>query len=977
MQTDRIVEHYNTLHKQHPFEHMDFWISLKLLLNTTEDCIEILSQLKKTASPRPDSMHFALQCGIEFDLIKFMVEEWVWEPWQMLDCDGKTPLHHAAVHTTDVRTVDLLGRWHTEWCLTRDKFGFTPLHCAIQNSRNINIVHALANCNPLSVQTKSASMLSMPNPRAAGATPLHLAVLAKSEFRIVQYLMNKFQSAVNVPNTNADLPIHDAIDMKSTNQIIALLTSGNNQNTYMSLLTDNSSNKIAVQQALEVAIDISSFTLLVVRTKSCISEICVDGATSISDMIDFEEASLAMYKKVDMVMYVIKYVVEDDIVDLLLSEFPSDGMIPPRNPSGDPPTTPPGTRRGGPLVGEGGGACGGLWATSPKSTLLHFAAGTKAPLAIMKKIYNYVPVAQRHACDSNSNSPLHYLLYNRHVPNVLDKTIFPQITTDSRFNTQPMDTRKKDAICYLLDESAKIGVVEFLVEAWPECVSIRNSNAQTPLDLAVTSYCQLDVIKFLYRKDKTLLHHIGYNGNTILHNASARIDIKHIMRQFNPHTTTGIILDLNTGSLLETLCFDSKCRTEVFMWIYSACEALARKKNIHNQLPVHIAAATDAEYSIIQKLVNKNGKEYLNTPDSYGNTPVQSMLSWEMGALHTNDKAIKHLVHEQVIQPLIVMQYMKNAVWSGQIDTDRLLLHNILSREEFTSKIVQHILPMVSMEDLMNKKTGIWAILENLKNSIVDQDAHVYISYYSNIIQAISPVLVDFRGLHFEETSRVTHLERSYSSCSKHLQAFESKFPNDIDKLLGIKSWLSNVSTRIECIRDSIKMNKQSDMNALHLIEDEERRVSTESKKRQNRSKRGLHTKIAVQPETTGNILKHEHDMLKIGYESLQMQHTALEKRHLELEQQYQTLVDKHDAHLQETVTLKVELRNVKQQHKSSQKQNKRLHGKLTKHEDDTLIIPPDQAVKNQHACTFCGCEATFCQLGIHTCKKCIDILYL
>jgi len=315
----------------------------------------------------------------------------------------------------------------------------------------------------------------------------------------------------------------------------------------MSLLTKNARNKTAVQQALEVAMDIHTFKLLIDRTKSCISAICVNGAdSSLSDMIDFEESSLAMNKKVDMVMYIIKYDVEEEIVDLLLSEFPSNGII---------------------------------QSQETENNLLHFAAATKAPLAIIKKIYNYVPVHVQRACDSNFNTPLHYLLYNRYVPHVLDTTIFPKIKMDSRFDPQPMDIRKQDAIDYLLHESANMSFVEFLVEQWPECVSIENNNAQTPLDLAVTSYCQLDVIKFLHRKNKALLHRIGYNGNTILHNVSARIDIKHIMRKFNRHTTTGIILNLDKDSLFETLCFDSRDRTEVFMWIYSACENLACKKN--------------------------------------------------------------------------------------------------------------------------------------------------------------------------------------------------------------------------------------------------------------------------------------------------------------------------------------------------------------------------------------------------------------
>ena len=1008
MQTKQIVEHYNTLHKQHPFEHMDFWISLKLLLNTTEDCIKILSQLNKIAYPPKtlsvknhkirSPLHFAIKCGIKFEIIEFMVEEWVWEPWQVLDCDGKTPLHHAAVHTTDVRTVDLLGRWHTEWCLTKDKTGFTPLHYAIQSSRKMNIVHALANCNPLSIQTKSGQMLSkynkdIPNPRA-GATPLHLAILAKSEMRIIEYLMNKFKDATNITNHNSNLPIHDAIEMKSSNEVIALLMSGNNQDTLMSLLTKNAMKKIAVQQGLEVGLDLYSMKLLIVRTKSCISEICANGpssllTTSLSDIIDFDEASLAMYKKVDMVMYIIKYAVQEEIVDLLLSEFPSDGFI---------------------------------RSQKTKNTLLHFAAATKAPLAIMQKIYNYVPVLQQRACDSNLNSPLHYLLYNRYVPNVLDKTIFPQIKMDFRFSPQPMDTRKKNAIYYLLHESANIDVVKFLVEKWPECVSIRNNNSQTPLDLAVASYCQLDVIKFLYRKDKTLLQQTGYNGNTILHNVSARVDIKHIMRTYNQHTITGIVLDLNKDCLFETLCFDSKDRKEVFTWIFSACGSLARKKNIYDQLPVHIAAANGAEYEIIQTLVNKYGKESLNTADSYGNTPVQSMLLWEMGALHTHDKIIKHLVQEQVVQPLQVMQYMKKAFWSGRIDTERLFIDNILSRKEFTNIIIQHILPMVSLEDLMHQTTGIWILLENLTNRILEQEVSphisVYIAYYSNVVQTIFPVLINSRG----DKNKKAHLEISYSTCSNHFQALSSKFSNSDDAFLGIKACLSNVLTQIEKLNDETKMTEVADMNAKHLIAEEEHDASDKSnmavKKRQNRSKRGLYTKRLV-TECTHDFHKHatiteqeiehtlqkKYDNLKKLYEDLQIQHSALEHKRSELEQQCRqnllennTLCSKNKTFLHENISLLLEHKNMKQEHKTTQKQNKKLQTQIKLHEirDDLQYVTAEDTFKKkdqaidvpcelisvetviiQHPCIFCGTKAILCELGIHTCRECIDILYL
>jgi regulator of replication initiation timing len=277
---------------------------------------------------------------------------------------------------------------------------------------------------------------------------------------------------------------------------------------------------------------------------------------------------------------------------------------------------------------------------------------------------------------------------------------------------------------------------------------------------------------------------------------------------------------------------------------------------------------------------------------------------------------------------------------------------------------------------------------------------------------------MDSHELNRGETKRVAHLQKSYMMCSTHLQALESKFSKE--NLLGIKVCLSNVLTRIEYIHDEIKMNEQADMNALHLIAQEE--ISSESqktvlKKRQNRSKRRSHTNRVVLevPDTENNgetmnqgtetILQHEHDNLKMLYEILQIQHNTLEQRYMELEQQYQENVietnamnTNHEAHLQETLTLNLELKNIKQQYKTSQKQNKRLNEKMiiqTQNEneviDDTSTklgmqdIKEDtiahtvfsEDLKTRKACIFCGYTANFCRVGIHTCKKCIDILYL
>jgi len=841
------------------------------------------------------------------------------------------------------------------------------------------------------VKNKSIELCDATN----GSTPLHLAVLAKSEHNIIKYLVEKYPESIRIQNKNLNLPLHDAIANHSPVEILKLLLPEDNASTNVSLLLENCKKNIAMEQSLERGVDLSSCIFLVNKTKQAIDSICrfeknqtgSDLHRAAQKVINFKDGLLCMKRRIDIAMYLIKYDVNEDITDLYLSEFPSDGII-----------------------RTEGYTC----------SLLHFAAIIKAPFYILHKIFNLIPENARRTTDLCGNTPLHYIFYNRYLPKIMDGTIFPEMILEKRFHPQAMNLQKQDSVKYLMHESSTLNIATFLYEMWPQSLHMQNNNKQIPSDLAVMSYCHLDVLKFLYSKNKWILQHIGFNGNTILHNVCARMNINHIIDKIDNSPTSCILLEMTSQFPHDALCFESKDRIDIFMWILQKCDSFVYKTNDFGQLPVHVAAINNAEFSILQKLAAKFRKGQLYTDDNLKNSPIHSMLQWQQGSLYKNDKLIRHLVQEQCLDKHKVLECLKHAVYNRLSDTSENSISNasesvilsILRNTDFVCNITKNALEILSVDEMMNEKSGILEIIKTLKDACLyhasSENFSVYLTYYTEIITVVFEILMRKHTVNSNHCNNIVYIEKAYAVCSAHLKIFTLNVLHETNAVKRIKSYFESISFAIQNIHREKTMAQKAETNAQDLIDEVERDAAqlivTRQKKKLARHRRGQAHKenntIEVEPVATLNSILNEKKLTLIedpkvvanefivqdeekpsllvnpqeladkstipeDYEELKEQHRKLTERHIELENMHNKLKQINSNHQKIKVQDANQIQDLKTDILSTPK--KMCASEFITRPKKMYII---------HPCFFCGGHGILCGAGIHTCFDCIDILF-
>jgi len=191
-------------------EPVDFWTHFKLLENLPKECMKILSKLYRSNSAQKSEvtksynpihnhnnlrvkspLHYALKSGACFAIIQFILDNIVIAECMMLNCDGKWPFHYAAIHTTNEKIIKLVGERIPELCAICDNSGLTALHYAIQNSRKFESISNIVNCSLLFVEKQSnfdvAEILLNANKKRIGATPLHMAMIVKSDYKVIEF----------------------------------------------------------------------------------------------------------------------------------------------------------------------------------------------------------------------------------------------------------------------------------------------------------------------------------------------------------------------------------------------------------------------------------------------------------------------------------------------------------------------------------------------------------------------------------------------------------------------------------------------------------------------------------------------------------------------------------------------------------------------------------------------------------------------
>jgi len=1053
--------------EKHSLQYMDSWITLRQTKKTVDEYIATIAPLYVTRKTRKSAnglrnmavqtqtpakhrsaLHFAIRCGMPREVIVFMLVRSEVGISKLQDHEGKTPLHYAAIHA-DADVIELVGAWSPQSALVRDFEGFTPLHLSIQRNRKSSAIIAVARVNIKCVQQcvgqthqRHAKKTSAEN---AGNTPLHLALLANSEFKVLRFLLEAFPAAVVVSNQDGCLPIHVALKTYCSPQTIELMTADCSEICAQSLLTNNSQNFLAVEYAIHMAVGLEICTILIRRTKDCIqrfSQLVTTDVLSacLDDTVDRSTSTLSMSRRIKLAMYMIKYEVEINTMELYMAEFPNDGVVRTKN-----------------------GFC----------TLLHFAAMLKVSVSILEKVYCSMPVACYQQCDSNGNSPLHYLLYNRYVVGVLDASVFPEIAMASHFPPLPMKTSRRHVMQYLLHESIGEDHVEYLVSKWPDSVSLRNDNNQTVLDLAVFSYCPLPVIKLLFKKDKSLFKHVGYGGNSIVHNMCARINLEHVMKTCNAKNPSGVVLEMKEDFFFDTLSFESTDRVEIFSWICSLHESMAHLKNDKGQIPLHVAIENHAETGMVQKLVNRHTKHTLLAKDKNGNTAAHLQLRWEMAAFYVHDKTLVHITATDAYSGETLLGLLKNMVLSvckesALAKRDPALLHATLRKTCFISDVVRTVVARCNAVEVLAPENGIFRCLDGLLGITTEQVSPplrtMYMKYYAAIVSSVFKYVVlcsHNRNLQTLEMFRVEF--------SKQLAQLDVGQSVDQDAIVDLRKINAVLLDEI----DSIKAEKtQADIanqhaNELILQETQSVEPTSFSKSRRNRRQKPRPLFLAVDAvsakdddkklvppddaeantspcttrhvaqtevekktpcvqleETTTAVPQHqsEYTQMAMRYDALMVQMLKSEEEHQKTKDRLHTV--SHDACIREkdhervvqqlrTVTIQA-IENERRhtltqhtlddslqlvgQHEKESAETKKLIDELLwsktqrDHEHAVVVTRLEQTASEWFIrstcgklretmpvlpkCTFCTACAVFCEHGAHTCVDCINILY-
>jgi len=1056
-----------SVHRQHTLECMESWIALKQMKKTASEYITIITPLyvvRKTrkqenalrqgavhtqpSTKHKSALHFAIRCGMPYEVIAFMLIRCKLELSYPRDHDGKTPLHYAAIHA-DASVIELVGAWKPQCALMHDLEGLTPLHHAINKNRKSGIIFAVTKVDRLSVKECVSKTTQKRGINTGvdkiGCTPLHLAMLANSDFKVVEFLFGIFPCAAVVCNQDGDLPIHVALQTHCNQQIIDLVTAGCTETCAQSLLTKNSADYIALEHAMHVAVPIEICTMLIHRTKDCIgkfSQLANTDALSacLDDTVDKNTLSFSMAQKIKIAMYMIKYNVEVNTMDLYMAEFPNDGII---------------------ILQQ------------RRCTLLHYAATMKVSLSVMDKIYRNMPVECHRQCDSDGNSPLHYLLYNRYVAALLDTSIFPEIAMASQFLPMPMKTQRQDVMQYLLQDSVHRKCVEYFIDKWPESVSLRNTNQQTVLDMAMFSYCPLSVVSLLHKKDKTLVKHIGFGGNSVLHNICARINTEHVMKTCNRKHRCGILFDTKQDSFLDNLCFESTDRLEIFSWANSLCENRVHCTNDKGQLPLHVAIDNHAEHSIVQKLVHHYTQHTLLLADAAGNTAAHLLMRWEMAACYIKDETLRHITAKHVYSGNYLLARLHEMIVgvcsdAVMIKRDLIFVRATLRKTCFVADIVKVVLAECNTVDILNPVHGIFQSLDALVNIITHPDRMIYMEYYSAIIFAA------FNAIVMSSRHRTLPVLRFFElEYSKQLARFAVGNTQDGTVFAAMKQLQVVLSGEIETMQAESTLEDVANKNADELIIQEQQSLvsGSPSKSRRNRMQKNrprllgvdavfvtdggtnsasptdaTHTSCVPSEESIHDKIKRmelENQTLSMRLDNMTAVGSYHVLAHTTLTQQHESLkvlmLRDNDEHKQTTETLRTAMLDASMREKDHASvvlqlqtanmqivDSERRHTATQEKLDDALLLPTQHTQDfintkklleelvvsaekrdREHAavvqrleqtvsewfirstygkvretshtlpkCSFCTAYAVFCEHGTHTCIDCINILY-
>jgi len=186
----------------------------------------------------------------------------------------------------------------------------------------------------------------------------------------------------------------------------------------------------------------------------------------------------------------------------------------------------------------------------------------------------------------------------------------------------------------------ELGVFNVLVEAWPECVSLRNRQDLSFVELLVTSNCSMLVWKQVLKRVPEALSWKKSNGDTLLHLACTHAHI--------PSMCERKIMSADSSefarSALSTSTNYERC--QIVNWLLDNVPGAAAVPNAKGHLPLHFAAGYHCDPVIVRMLI-ASYPEALSRADENGYMPLHLAVKWSGSLFSSNTEVVAMMAAKQ------------------------------------------------------------------------------------------------------------------------------------------------------------------------------------------------------------------------------------------------------------------------------------------------------------------------------------------
>ena len=587
----------------------------------------------------------------------------------VLDKKGLSSMQIAVKYTSWVGVVRCIHDAHPSSTRSLTDDGLFPLHVAIETGRCDQIIMALARLDPLVIRARN--VVGKENSVAAGSSALTIAIANKCSADVIRTLAGICPISLLFINMSSEAALSVAISMDSPLDVMEVLLAVAVDDCRAALTTQNKEQASPLEQAIALRRSPSIISILLEATvrasfhlhkhisfraslanlsdndffkKSgfdfsskndafCATTICYKGGEKILtqsinsqknsqrilenclSMISMTEPTLSTTYVGHMLFNIVfakDFNGQDlDILKMVLAKVGTEASMRCSHPS-----------------------------FQGVQSLLMVAVQERANTEAIKLLlqHRFAPDQQPafvKDVDYTRSTALHYWASNQ----------WSLVTNDSNVVGGSYMNAEKS---FLDDEFAdrelgarpEMPVFNLLFAAWPECVSLRDAQDLSFVDLLVTSNCSLSVWEEVLLRVPEALSWKKKNGDSLLHLACTHAHIPSMCRK-------GVVsADSSQFSRTRFSTSINYERCEIVAWLLRKVPDAAAVANAKGQLPLHYAAQYHCDPVIVGLLVEAF-PDALSHADVAGNMPLHLAVKWSGSLFSSHTEVVNIMVFNQ------------------------------------------------------------------------------------------------------------------------------------------------------------------------------------------------------------------------------------------------------------------------------------------------------------------------------------------